>query len=148
MAWTDERVEQLKKLWAEGLSASQIARTMGDVTRNAVIGKIHRLGMSGRGSPGRSDRPRHVTMPKPSVKPVLVKPATVEEPVVLENGDFATVMTIGDHMCKWPIGDPGDSDFRFCGRNAKPGLPYCEGHAQLAYQPAQRKDRDRKRLSA
>ena len=66
MAWTDERVELLKKLWAEGLSASQIAREIGDVTRNAVIGKVHRLGLSGRATKTRVDRPRRHRHPRPS----------------------------------------------------------------------------------
>ncbi len=149
MSWTDERVEELKKLWAEGLSASQIARQLGGVTRNAVIGKVHRLGLSGRGSPSRSDRPKRITMPKPQAKPVMTKPVVVEEPVVLANGDYATVMTVTDSMCKWPIGDPTQPDFRFCGRPSKQGEPYCEGHARMAFQPAQaRRDRSRQKTQS
>ncbi|MGZ5850479.1 MAG: GcrA family cell cycle regulator, partial [Methyloceanibacter sp.] len=66
MAWNDERVELLKKLWAEGLSASQIASRLGGVTRNAVIGKVHRLGLSGRATSSRSasPRPRRVQAPR------------------------------------------------------------------------------------
>ena len=56
MAWTEDRVETLKKLWADGLSASQIAKQLGGVTRNAVIGKVHRLGLSGRAAPSRPAR--------------------------------------------------------------------------------------------
>ncbi len=145
MAWTDERVELLKKLWTEGLSASQIARQLGDVTRNAVIGKVHRLGLSGRGSPSRSERPRAVTVPKPTVKPVFIKPMIVEKkPVVLENGEYATVMTLKENMCKWPIGDPASPDFRFCGHKTMPGSPYCEAHARLAYQPVDRRRQKRR----
>ena len=66
--WTDERVEQLKSLWTEGLSASQIARVLGGVTRNAVIGKVHRLGLAGRASPARSERPRISMTPKVSLR--------------------------------------------------------------------------------
>jgi len=69
MGWTDERVELLKKLWQDGLSASQIAKQLGGVTRNAVIGKVHRLGLAGRASPSRSERPRMPMAPKaPSVR--------------------------------------------------------------------------------
>ncbi|MGF1457021.1 MAG: GcrA family cell cycle regulator [Alphaproteobacteria bacterium] len=139
MAWTDERVDLLKKLWADGLSASQIARQLGDVTRNAVIGKVHRLGLSGRGSPTRSERPRAVTVPKPQVKPVFLKPVPVEKPVVLENGEFATNTTLKENMCKWPIGDPATPNFRFCGHQAKDGTPYCDAHARVAYQPMERR---------
>lgn len=149
MAWTDERVEQLKQLWNEGLSASQIARAMGGVTRNAVIGKVHRLGLSGRGAPARVSRPKRVTMPRPAFKPVLVKPlpAVVEEPVTLADGNHANVLTIRDSMCKWPIGDPTQSGFHFCGRPTSPGASYCQGHARLAYQPPQLR-RDKKRAFA
>jgi len=147
MAWTEDRVELLKKLWAEGLSASQIARQLGEVTRNAVIGKVHRLGLSGRGSPSRSERPKSVTMPKPVAKPVLVRPTpTAEPPVRLPGGEFATVTTIKENMCKWPIGDPTTAEFRFCGHKTSGGTPYCEYHARMAYQPADRK-RDKRRAA-
>lgn len=135
MAWSKERVEVLKKLWAEGLSASQIARTMGDVTRNAVIGKVHRLGLSGRATTSRKDRVRRATIPKPQPKPVVAEPVSVKE-ATLPGGDFATVMTLNGVMCRWPIGDPGASDFHFCGNAVEDGGPYCPGHAELAYQPS------------
>ena len=120
MAWTDERVEQLKKLWSEGLSASQIAKQLGGVTRNAVIGKVHRLGLSGRATPSRPARrtvkpsrprtttastaptPRPAARPSPSASPAPQAPAPVE-PAVLPSGEFATVLTLRDSMCKWPI---------------------------------------------
>ncbi len=66
MSWTDERVDKLKKLWADGLSASQIARSLGEVTRNAVIGKVHRLGLSGRATTSRIDRPRSLALAPPA----------------------------------------------------------------------------------
>ena len=143
MAWTEDRVELLKKLWAEGLSASQIARTMGDVTRNAVIGKVHRLGLSGRATTSRADRPRRATIPKPQPKPVVAEPASVAE-ATLSNGEFATVMTLNGVMCRWPIGDPGATDFHFCGNQTESGDPYCTAHAELAYQPTNR-TRERRR---
>lgn len=143
MAWTEDRVELLKKLWAEGLSASQIARTMGDVTRNAVIGKVHRLGLSGRATTSRADRPRRATIPKPQPKPVVAEPASVAE-ATLSNGEFATVMTLNGVMCRWPIGDPGATDFHFCGNQTESGEPYCTAHAELAYQPSNR-TRERRR---
>src|SRR6516165_8514968 len=77
--WSEDRVEQLKTLWTEGLSASQIARALGGVTRNAVIGKVHRLGLAGRASPSRSERPRLPMAPKaPSVRNHL--PAAADTP--------------------------------------------------------------------
>lgn len=156
MAWTEDRVAVLTKLWAEGLSASQIAAQLGGVTRNAVIGKVHRLGLSGRAKPSRPTARRVNKTPKARVKTAAVpkkpKPAKVAvKPVVqappappleakpLPNGEFATILTIRDHMCKWPIGDPTASDFRFCGRKIKAGEPYCEAHCSVAYQPSRRR---------
>ena len=143
MGWTDERVEQLKSLWTEGLSASQIARVLGGVTRNAVIGKVHRLGLAGRAGPARTERPRSMS-PRSVVRIAVPEPEIIEEdPVVLEDGRFATVLTINDRMCRWPIGDPAESEFHFCGRKPKTGSPYCEAHARKAYQPQQQR-RDRR----
>ncbi|HEY5046632.1 MAG TPA: GcrA family cell cycle regulator [Rhizomicrobium sp.] len=138
MGWTDERVEQLKSLWTEGLSASQIARSLGNVTRNAVIGKVHRLGLAGRAAPARIERPRLPSAPRISARHHAALPALVEEdPVILDDGNFATVLTINDRMCRWPIGDPADNEFHFCGHRPKGGSPYCEAHARKAYQPQQ-----------
>jgi len=145
MGWTDDRVEQLKNLWTEGLSASQIARVLGGVTRNAVIGKVHRLGLAGRATPTRSERPRLPLAPKVAARVYAPEPPVVEEdPVVLEDGNHANVLTINDRMCRWPIGDPSETDFHFCGRKPKVGSPYCEAHARKAYQPQQAHRRDHK----
>ena len=126
LGWTDERVELLKTLWKKGLSASQIAEELGgDVTRNAVIGKAHRLDLSSRPSPVKK-------------APKIEKPAPKVEPEII------TILTLTDRMCKWPMGHPGDADFRFCGRKSTPGQPYCQHHASIAYQaPQPRKDRRR-----
>ena len=148
MSWTDERVEQLKSLWTEGLSASQIARTLGGVTRNAVIGKVHRLGLAGRAAPSRVERPRLPSAPRMNVRVHTPEPPVVEEdPVVLADGNFATVLTINNAMCRWPIGDPSENEFHFCGRSPKSGSPYCEAHARKAYQPQQMR-RDKNRMAS
>lgn len=164
MAWTDERVETLKKLWADGLSASQIAKQLGGVTRNAVIGKVHRLGLSGRAAPSRptrrvaapklAPRPRTATTPAqagakartangstPAVIRAPEPPPVPVEPHVLPSGDYATVLTLREGMCKWPVGDPADASFRFCGHKTVPGQAYCEAHAQMAYQPQAKRKR-------
>ncbi|MCG8443546.1 MAG: GcrA cell cycle regulator [Caulobacterales bacterium] len=151
MAWTDDRVERLKKLWSEGLSASQIAKELGGVTRNAVIGKVHRLGLSGRATPSRPPRrvikPRAPRVARRPLRPLVTTPVTPApaptpvEPQPLPNGEFATVLTLSNHICKWPIGDPSDPGFRFCGRKAQAGSSYCEAHAQVAFQPARRRRR-------
>lgn len=166
MSWTDERVTVLKKLWAEGHSASQIAKQLGGVTRNAVIGKVHRLGLSGRATPSRPvKRPPRLARPKPRFTPEAA--ATVNEaapapartqpaaaaappsqapavlaklpPLPMDDGAPATILTLRDSMCKWPIGDPADPQFAFCGRKADCG-PYCAEHASVAFQPARKRD--------
>src|SRR6201991_4158071 len=150
MGWTDERVELLKKLWQDGLSASQIAKQLGGVTRNAVIGKVHRLGLSGRAAPSKPAR-TVFKAPRPA-RPVSTTPAAprrLGEPTshapappvryVDEAPGTATVLTLGAHMCKWPIGDPALDNFTFCGRRSEENGPYCHEHATVAYQPAQAK---------
>lgn len=134
MAWTEERVAVLTRLWSEGLSASQIARQLGDVTRNAVIGKVHRLGLSGRATPSRAERPRVSTRKKRPPKPMIVMPETVKE-AILGDGSYVTVRTLKESMCKWPYGDPSSSEFHFCGQGNNGTGPYCEAHAAVAYQP-------------
>ena len=149
MAWTDERVELLKTLWAEGLSAAQIANKMGGVTRNAVIGKVHRLGLSGRATPAKPQRGRSIAMEKKDeavsaktrrtdLQPVIPEPEFAA-PLVLDSGDPTTVATIKNNMCKWPIGDPAKDDFHFCGQPTLPGKSYCAYHAHMAFQPPQRR---------
>ncbi|MEX0837921.1 MAG: GcrA family cell cycle regulator, partial [Parvibaculum sp.] len=162
--WTDERVELLKKLWADGLSASQVAKQLGGVTRNAVIGKVHRLGLSGRATPSRPARtrapgPRALQRGLPDARAGEARAAeertaretearseAVEEERLLDPSERATVLTLTEHTCKWPIGDPGRPGFHFCGRGADNGSPYCTDHARMAYQPAQaRRNRERQR---
>jgi GcrA cell cycle regulator len=167
MAWTDERVELLKKFWAEGLSASQIAARLGGVTRNAVIGKVHRLGLSGRATSSRSSnpRPRRTHVPRASRTPsllfgtrgnVALKPQfdleleTAPQPLeelVIPLAERASIATLKETMCRWPIGDPGDPEFHFCGRKKYGTLPYCEHHARMAYQPVQMRRRERRLAS-
>ena len=166
MNWTDERVELLKKLWADGLSASQIAAQLGGVTRNAVIGKVHRLSLSGRAKPSSSaPRPRKArpsqphrpaargftvgnTALKAHAHPAprrLPQPVPVEDLVVPISMNIS-LMALNDQMCKWPYGDPGTDGFHFCGHRNFNGLPYCEYHSRVAYQPVndRRRERDRR----
>ena len=79
---------------------------------------------------------------------ILGPPAPIveEDPLVLEDGSHATVLTINDRMCRWPIGDPAENEFHFCGRKPKTGSPYCEAHARKAYQPQQQRRNDKGRM--
>jgi GcrA cell cycle regulator len=158
--WTDERVELLKKLWADGLSASQIAGELGGITRNAVIGKVHRLGLSGRAKAPSSSVPRQRKPRAPSMfraprtmmrgNTALAMPAydydPDPEPELIENiipiGQRCTLLELDTEKCHWPIGDPGQPDFFFCGGKTNAGTPYCGYHGRVAYQPPQaRRDR-------
>ncbi len=168
MSWTDDRVERLKKLWADGLSASQIAAELGGITRNAVIGKVHRLGLSGRAKSGgtssasRVKRARAPSYNRPrrpsggSVGNLALSyhvdemPATnprlraMDENVVVPMSKKLTLVELNEDTCKWPSGDPATDDFHFCGHSVREGGPYCEFHAGVAFQPAsaeRRRDR-------
>ena len=193
MSWTDERVEKLKELWAEGISASQIAKVLGGVTRNAVIGKVHRLGLSNRTTTGEEAKPAEAPKPKAKAAPAE-KPAAPAEPApkpqeaaaaplptpvqrrvapvirdatqprapgaptpeeeaaratLVEIEKFAkkiSLLELTERTCKWPIGDPTEDNFSFCGLAAVPGKPYCEHHVAVAFQPmSSRRDRARAR---
>lgn len=162
MSWNDERVETLKKLWSEGLSASQIASRIGGVTRNAVIGKVHRLGLSGRAPTSRTStsRPRpRIAAPRRPVKQRFMQVGSVAmrpschldaEPYVstyeeldIPVADRKSLLDLVEASCRWPVGDPQTQEFHFCNRGKVAGLPYCEFHARRAFQPAQPRRRDR-----
>jgi GcrA cell cycle regulator len=160
MTWNDERVDVLKKLWADGLSASQIAGRLGGVTRNAVIGKVHRLGLSGRATTSRmkSHRPRVRVQSAKRLKPRLLSTGNAAfrnlyldnepyvppaEELVIPMGERKYIQTLTESCCRWPIGDPQQPEFHFCGRKKIPGLPYCEVHARRAFQPPQARRRER-----
>lgn len=156
MSWTDERIELLRTSWESGMTASQIAETLGEgISRNAVIGKAHRLGLQARPSPvklgeaaagvadvviaaveGVAEGIAAAAAPRPAVKrpsrAAPVKPART------------TLLDLSEKVCKWPIGHPGETDFHFCGKAAQTGFPYCTEHCAIAYQ-AQLPRRDRSR---
>lgn len=164
--WTDERVELLKKLWTEGLSASQIAAELGGITRNAVIGKVHRLGLSGRAKSPSSAAPRPrkprvaahtMRVARPAIRGntalARVQAYDVEyepEPVEVENvvplGQRCSLLDLSEAKCRWPVGDPGAQDFFFCGGKTAESLPYCAYHSRIAYQPVGDRRRDRRAL--
>ena len=150
-AWSDDRVTTLSKLWLDGLSASQIAKQLGGVTRNAVIGKVHRLGLSGRGAPSAPTRAPRLAAPRPrrpvraavpTARPSPPAPTSQLMPTPEEPGLVDTLVQLGAHACKWPIGDPKSPGFSFCGRRTDGR--YCEAHERLGVRPgtAWRADRD------
>ena len=161
MGWTEERVELLKKLWADGLSASQIAAELGGITRNAVIGKVHRLGLSGRAKSPSSSVPRQrkprsssmIRVPRAHIRGNTAlaydyvaepEPELIEIPVEQRKN----LLQLTEATCHWPVGDPGSTDFFFCGGQSNEGSPYCNFHSRVAYQPASERRRERQQRSA
>ena len=164
--WTDERKAFVSDLWQDGKSATEIARQCATtlnikVSRNSVIGIIHRMGAQGReraapaaksranGSSIRRTRSAAIYNGDPKTSPLAKKlavstanaAARLTRPAALVEGPgLATVISLEAHMCKWPIGDPASEDFSFCGRKRADGS-YCVEHARVAYQPAQTKKR-------
>ncbi|MCI5059657.1 MAG: GcrA family cell cycle regulator [Alphaproteobacteria bacterium] len=129
MSWSDDRVALLKRLWGEGKTAAEIAKELGGVTRNAVIGKAHRLKLSSRVSP--------IQQNKKKVRSNDSAPAAPRRPakkVPIFKGKEVKMIDLTDKMCRWPNGDPQTEEFSFCGCQKMEGLPYCETHAQIAYQ--------------
>jgi len=150
VGWTDERVETLKQMWADGASSATIGREIG-VSRNAVLGKVHRLGINNM-------RPKPA--PKPPKPPKL--PKAVNGAAKLELNTFnpqrgvrraptfpqeqpapkrqcCTFWQLTPRRCRWPFGEVGTADFHFCGAKSVKGLPYCAEHARMAYRPAERR---------
>ena len=149
-------------------SASQIAAELGGVTRNAVIGKVHRLGLSGRAKTATAAAPRSRKQRTPATTPrqngfvrgnVVLAPRVAPEersrgrdrtgsragaktwcPI----GQRCSILELNEATCRWPIGEPGRPDFSFCGGRAISGLPYCGYHARIAYQPVADRRRDRR----
>ncbi len=172
MNWTDERVELLRKLWSEGLSASQIAAQLGGVSRNAVIGKVHRLKLSSRGrataAPARQKKAsqgssatksvtraatatRHVTtsigatalQAQFDAEPVARHYIRPVENVVVPISRRLQLVELTERTCKWPNGDPLTEEFHFCGNDSADSGPYCTYHARVAFQPASERRRSR-----
>ncbi|MGH1569607.1 GcrA family cell cycle regulator [Methylobacterium sp. P31] len=166
LGWTDDRVALLRRLWEDGQSASKIAAQLGGVTRNAVIGKVHRLGLAGRARGGEeapaavqpskvveietaiavveTQAPEPVAILSHRPAPEFPAPAPAPEPVALPVSQRVTIMDLRESMCRWPLGDPTTPEFRFCGARSITGLPYCTPHAEIAYQPATERKRDRR----
>jgi len=149
--WTAERIEQLRNCVVTGLTCSQIAAEIG-VSRNAVIGKIHRLGLSqGRpaAAPARPCPPR-VRRPRLSLLRLVGADAAdgtasvAPDPVAIDNAQCCSLLDLEQGKCRWPVNEPANSsrgaDFAFCGNEAVAGFSYCAGHARMAYRvPARRR---------
>ncbi len=139
MSWTDEKVEKLKALWTKGHTASQIAEALGDTTRNAVIGKAHRLNLEAR-APSKhsgasvSRENRQIRRgPAPTSRKAKFQSILLDKNFEPENPKSLEELT--DTTCKWPIGHPNEEKFYFCGRKPEGEFPYCKLHVLYAFQP-------------
>ena len=145
MSWTDEKVAKLKELWGKGSTASQSAEILGNVSRNAVIGKAHRLNLSAKikTRTATSNRSFEDSMEVKAVKSgrerknrfkslIIEKDFEPENPKQLEELD--------ENSCKWPIGHPNEKSFYFCGRSSLKDFSYCKLHLLYAYQPKGKKE--------
>ena len=145
MSWTDEKVAKLKELWGKGNTASQIAEIIGGISRNAVIGKAHRLNLSAKiktrtatsnqNFENSLDEKQNKTRRsrKSKFKSLIIdKNFEPESPKQLEELD--------ENSCKWPIGHPDEKSFYFCGRSSLKDFSYCKLHLLYAYQPKGKKE--------
>ena len=145
MSWTEEKVLKLRELWTKGYTASQIAEMLGDTSRNAVIGKAHRLNLEERAPSKSSNKLEKRSVPKSSSKNrgyvsrkskfkslMLDKNFEPENPTSLEN--------LTDQTCKWPSGHPDEENFYFCGRKPEKNFSYCKLHVLYAFQPKGQKE--------
>ncbi len=147
MAWTDEMVENLKKMWKQGLTTNEIAKQLG-VSKNSIVGKVHRLNLTARPSPIK--KKEETASAKPTVAETSSKipvnkttqksspyTETGTKPVSFEksstNSACLKLTELDNHTCRWPVGDPRDDGFCFCGKKIRSGQTYCEEHAALAY---------------
>ena len=147
MSWDDNTTDLLKKYWSQGLTASQIAQKIGNVTRNAVIGKAHRLNLQARATSKKTrqkinteeNNNTEVKTQKLGRK-ARFKALLLDKNFEQENPKKLEELT--DETCRWPIGHPYEEKFYFCGRKPMEKFPYCKLHVLYAFQPKNAKEED------
>ena len=146
MSWTPEREKKLKELWNKGHTASEIASLLGETTRNAVIGKAHRLNLEARAGSKKTSSKTNVEVNNNSNKTQKLgrkakfKALLLDKNFEKENPKKLEELT--DETCRWPIGHPYEESFYFCGRKPMEKFPYCKLHVLYAFQPKNAKEED------
>lgn len=152
MAWTDDMIEKLRRMWKQGLTTNEIAKNLG-VSKNSIVGKVHRLNLTARPSPikKKNEQSPEKVVEKISahdekslknsknVKKITIEPVEIKissAPAVSANSNkngCVPLTELDNHTCRWPLGDPRDENFCFCGKKVRSGQTYCEEHAAIAY---------------
>ena len=147
MSWDDNTTDLLKKYWSQGLTASQIAQKIGNVTRNAVIGKAHRLNLQARATSKKTRQKINTeenntaeVKPQKLGRKARFKALLLDKNFEQENPKKLEELT--DETCRWPIGHPYEEKFYFCGRKPMEKFPYCKLHVLYAFQPKNAKEED------
>ena len=160
MIWDDDNIKLLQKLWDKGLSTTEIAKKM-NVSKNSIVGKVHRLCLKARPSPIKKKETETIETETTINKDIIEEITVTVEPKVAAfeatkiSGDtcstkekntprpehektnkkskYVKLVELDSHTCRWPIGDPRDEDFCFCGKKVHAGQTYCDEHSQIAY---------------
>ena len=144
MSWTPEKVSKLKELWGKGNTAGQIASIIGDVTRNAVIGKAYRLNLAVKSIPKNNNfkqvsrHQKNVPQPERKTRKSRFKSLLMDKNFEPENPK--SLEELNDEICRWPIGHPDEPNFYFCGRKSMKNFSYCKLHVLYAFQPKNKKE--------
>ncbi len=145
MSWTDEKVAKLKELWGKGNTASQIAEIIGGISRNAVIGKAHRLNLSAKikTRAATSNKSFENSLEEKNHKSKKNRRSKFKSLIIDKNFEPENpkqLEELEESICKWPIGHPDEEDFYFCGRSSLKDFSYCKLHLLYAYQPKGKKE--------
>ena len=145
MSWTEEKVSKLKELWGKGNTASQIAEIIGGISRNAVIGKAHRLNLSAKikTRTATSNENFENTVIDKNIKSKKGRRSKFQSLIIekdFEPENPKTLEELDENSCKWPIGHPDEKNFYFCGRSSLKDFSYCKLHLLYAYQPKGKKE--------